>query len=581
MTVPAKQASKSEKEDVRIRRSVWHIKPMADAYTYIRFSTPEQQAGDSWRRQNEAVQKFIQEHGLIYKESAAFQDMGVSGYRGANLKNGLGKFLAEVDAGNIAHGSYLIVESVDRLSRQSLMDALGLVVRLVTGGVKVVTLVDQGGVKVLDADAGLPELILTLSTMQRANNESAMKSMRVKAAWSAKKENASNKPVSSRCPEWLAFNREKEIFEKVDDRVATIKKILELADDGIGRHRIVKYLNSNGYPSFRNPEKGWQSSSVAKILKNRALIGFYQPHRIEFDEGGRKKRVADGEEVPNYYPVVVDKDLFNRVSHKEYSPAAPLQGRQGDSLSNLFTGMISCAYCRAPMRLINKGPPPKGGRYLVCSMAVRGQGCKYRAWPYDDAEMYILAALKGLNIGAVLSGIDVEGRTTQLRNEISQATEALKKDEATLLNLDQSFSAYDGKISGAVFKKYEDLENGISAKRDDIHRLTNELSALTVSNESEATFNQNLLRLFEEMTGEDAQRNYLLRVRLRVRISMAVSSIRIRPRAKGESQKAPNMKKIHIDFKDGTTRTVVPIGSHGIYTIDGVRRDIGSSAKDP
>ena len=548
---------------------------MTDAYTYIRFSTPEQQRGDSWRRQNEAVQKFIQEHGLIYRESDAFRDMGVSGFRGANLKNGLGKFLAEVDAGRIAHGSYLIVESVDRLSRQSLMDALGLVVRLVTAGIKVVTLRDQGGVKVLDGDAGLPELILTLSTMQRANNESEMKSMRVRAAWSEKRKNAAIKPISSRCPEWLAFNREEGRFEPIDDRVSTIKKILELADEGVGRHRIVKYLNANGYRSFRNPEKGWQSSSVAKILKNRSLIGFYQPHRIEFDDRGRKKRVADGEEIPGYYPVVVDKDLFNRVCHKDYSPSAPLLGRQGDSLSNLFTGMINCAYCAAPMRLVNKGPPPRGGRYLVCSRAVRGYGCKYRAWPYDDAEMYILAALKGLNIGAVLSGIDVEDRATQLRNMISDATEILKRDEATLQNLDQSFATYEGRISTALFKKYETLEDGIARSRQEIDRLKQELSALSVSNENEATFNQNLLRLFEEMTGPDAQKNYLLRVRLRVRISMAVSMIRIRPRAKGESQRAPHMKKIHIDFKDGTTRTVVPIGKHGIYTIDGVRREIG------
>lgn len=83
------------------------LHPMTRAYTYIRFSTPEQSDGHSLERQQAAIDAFVREKNLTLTESSAFQDLGVSSYRGANLRNGLGKFIAEVDAGRVPKGSYL------------------------------------------------------------------------------------------------------------------------------------------------------------------------------------------------------------------------------------------------------------------------------------------------------------------------------------------------------------------------------------------------------------------------------------------------------------------------------------------
>ena len=95
------------------------------AYSYLRFSTPEQMQGDSFRRQTEAARQYAEDHGLDLDESLTFKDLGVSAFRGKNVVEGaLGQFIAAVDSGKVKPGSYLLVENLDRLSRDRIMSAL-------------------------------------------------------------------------------------------------------------------------------------------------------------------------------------------------------------------------------------------------------------------------------------------------------------------------------------------------------------------------------------------------------------------------------------------------------------------------
>jgi DNA invertase Pin-like site-specific DNA recombinase len=50
------------------------IKNMPRAYSYIRFSTPEQSKGDSLRRQLEKSKKYAEENGLILDSSLMSAD---------------------------------------------------------------------------------------------------------------------------------------------------------------------------------------------------------------------------------------------------------------------------------------------------------------------------------------------------------------------------------------------------------------------------------------------------------------------------------------------------------------------------
>jgi len=55
---------------------------MAKAYSYIRFSTEKQKFGDSFRRQFEATEKFVNENGLELDETLTLHDLGMSAFTG-------------------------------------------------------------------------------------------------------------------------------------------------------------------------------------------------------------------------------------------------------------------------------------------------------------------------------------------------------------------------------------------------------------------------------------------------------------------------------------------------------------------
>ncbi|MGN5104748.1 recombinase family protein [Aeromonas caviae] len=74
------------------------------AYSYIRFSTPKQAQGDSYRRQIQQAIDYCAKHNLELDEKA-IEDFGVSGFRGSNWTDGaLGRFIEAVKSGAIAKG---------------------------------------------------------------------------------------------------------------------------------------------------------------------------------------------------------------------------------------------------------------------------------------------------------------------------------------------------------------------------------------------------------------------------------------------------------------------------------------------
>jgi DNA invertase Pin-like site-specific DNA recombinase len=90
----------------------------------MRFSTLEQGKGDSLNRQTTMAREWSERHGVPLDTELDLTDKGVSAYGGANAETGaLGAFLDTVKAGAIPRGSWLLVESLDRISREPAIDA--------------------------------------------------------------------------------------------------------------------------------------------------------------------------------------------------------------------------------------------------------------------------------------------------------------------------------------------------------------------------------------------------------------------------------------------------------------------------
>jgi DNA invertase Pin-like site-specific DNA recombinase len=58
------------------------------AYSYLRFSTPEQANGDSRRRQTSLAEDYARQNDLLLDKGLNFRDLGVSAYRSRNAKQG-------------------------------------------------------------------------------------------------------------------------------------------------------------------------------------------------------------------------------------------------------------------------------------------------------------------------------------------------------------------------------------------------------------------------------------------------------------------------------------------------------------
>lgn len=288
------------------------------AYSYLRFSTPDQMKGDSFRRQTELTHQYAEENGLELDDSLSFHDLGVSAFRGKNMDEGeLGVFLQAVDQGRVKPGSFLLVESLDRLSRQTPYQAFKQFTNILDRGINIITLHDR---KVFSAGAGggdlaFSDLMISIVVMQRAHEESLTKSRRLAAAWDQKRRTATQeaensggkiKPITSRCPEWLTVNKQAGAFEVNEERAEIIRRIFSMTIDGMGRRAIANILNSEGVPSFRSDRGkgiGWHDSYVAKVLDSEAVIGRCQPHKMmESPEDGRRRRQPVGEPLDNYFP---------------------------------------------------------------------------------------------------------------------------------------------------------------------------------------------------------------------------------------------------------------------------------------
>src|ERR1041384_3958901 len=148
---------------------------MKKAYSYVRFSHPRQAEGDSQRRQIEQAQHWCEHNGYALDESLKMLDLGVSAFRGINrTKGALAAFLQATKERRITPGSALIVESLDRLSREEVDEALQQFLNIVRAGVVVVTLYpvemkyDRATIS-----ANVTALMMALMVMGRAHEESA------------------------------------------------------------------------------------------------------------------------------------------------------------------------------------------------------------------------------------------------------------------------------------------------------------------------------------------------------------------------------------------------------------------------
>jgi len=359
------------------------------AYSYVRISSKGQIEGRGIARQFAAAQEYAAKHGLELDEQ--LKDVGKSGFRGDHVKFGaLGGFLRLVKDKQIPVGSYLLVESLDRLSREDVLIAQAQFIEILSAGISIVTLID--GMH-YHKDKDFTQLIISLTYMSRANNESQEKSKRIKDVIRNRKLDAlAGKPrYNHHLAGWITQTRigdSKDYEFTLNEKAKGVLRAFELYDSGMGAWSVAKALNTEGHPVLRpkqNVDAKWKEAQVQLMLRNEIVIGTYQAS--ETIDG---KSVPLGDPIRNYYPAAVPDDLFWRVQAKINKPK-PV-GRLGRRYSNLFARNTSCSGCGRILRLSKGGGPNRRISYFSCMQKalVDGHPCSGKFFPYDTLEHAIL-----------------------------------------------------------------------------------------------------------------------------------------------------------------------------------------------
>ena len=408
-------------------------------YSYLRFSSAEQRKGDSLRRQTAAAEAYAKRHGLALDSELNLRDLGVSAFRGDNVAVGaLGAFLKAIRDGLVPKGSLLLVESLDRVSRQTARKAVRILEEILEAGITVVTLSD--GKAYTEESLNGTDFLLAILLFMRGAEESETKAKRLRAAWVGARERAARRQVVTiRAPAWLkaegsgAKDARNAKLTLIPERAKLVRRMFAMFLAGTGKKGIAETFNLEKLPTWgaglgRTPARYWHSSYVFKILTNPAVTGVFTPH-IEEYRYGKRVRVPQ-EPIAGYYPRVISDETFERTQTLIKARTKTVRAR---GTASVVAGLARCPKCGSTMTRVMKGTPKKPGiPKLVCTRAKAGAGCAYHAVPLPDVERAFtenVSHFRNPPLGESDLSTEIDGAENELyevQREIKELVRAIK-----------------------------------------------------------------------------------------------------------------------------------------------------------
>jgi len=455
---------------------------MAKAISYVRFSTPKQALGDSLRRQLEQTRDYCAKHGLTLDETLT--DAGLSGYKGEHVRHGaLGRFLAAVEAGQVERGTCLIIEHLDRFSRQNTRIALTLLLNLINSGIQVITLFNEQTYS--DTSANIEhDLIGAILYMSEAHKASARKADLITKTWEGKRQKVASgerKILTSTRPAWLDVADGK--FKPNPKGRIIIRRIFEEVASGLSTYQVCQRLNDGKVPPLtgnkmdretgKSKSNGWNNARISEIIRSDAPLGWFQPHKRD-----GKTRVKVGDPIPDYYPQVITQDLADRaryqLSQRKFSGVG--SGAVGETVTNLFTGLAKCAICGSNMYMYNHGTIGGHGKrprafhsgHLRCSNNARQMGCENAGKiAYGAFEQFVVAMMGDLSI----PHNDVGHMDNVMQDLVERHADAKASVVKTSDAIKTWMGAYEDKPSPVVLARIEELDAQRIKLTDDVAEL--------------------------------------------------------------------------------------------------------------
>ena len=434
---------------------------MKAIYFYSRVSTTSQVSGSGLTRQrsDELGARLSVEHNLPI-HTKPLVDGGKSAYHGRHIEKGVfGQFIAAIEAGEVESGSILIVESLDRISRQKPNLAQSLMLQIINAGVKIYTAIDNVMYSEDDPDL-MSKLILSVLKLSLAYEESHKKSIRatsnVRIAVDAFL--AGDKSViipSGKMPVFVDRNK-----KNIPERVRHIKRMIELRKQGYGYSTISYKLHEEIGENLYSPD------GVARMLKQKALYG-----EMTVNISGQSFVLED------YYTPVISKTDFlsihpskKKISSTSTNKACMLTGI-GITRCGCCGYAIASRYCKTTTNL----------RVMCESAYSKKVDCKFSVNGYQ-AEYLVLQLCADKVFTEVTESTEHDEKISSLELQLSDLQSKLLVLEDVPLMFIQKVSTLEKELATAKQEKLDQAVELIQIKDtewDSVPKSTIEVKNLT------------------------------------------------------------------------------------------------------
>ncbi len=549
------------------------------AWIYARFSTNEQSKGDSVRRQLVEGRAHIERMGWIHDPAFEIVEEGKSAYHGDNRSEGslLGGFEQRAREGYFSNGAVLVVENLDRLTRQGYEEAVELLRSLTMSGVTVATWNDN---QIYEANTRIDmmKVMSIILKSELAREESEKKSIRIKASWQNKIEAAINgdrRALTKILPAWLQRD-DATMHMKVNPyRAAVVNEIYDWYIEGRGLPSIVQRLNERREASWaygiKDRGQGWNTAYLHKILTNRAVLGEFEPMSRP---RSAMHEATKGIVVQDFYPQIVTAEKFNRVQQLR-SQRAKWGGQATKTMNNLMSGIAKCSTCGGAMyfesqqkvgrrtghKLLDGTPSTYVAKtdrsYYRCNSARRGHTCTNKTRiRYETLERAVLDCMFDLAMkDSTFKPSDAVARLSiahaELERSISTKRVQMQRGSDNLLEV----------FSKSLAQRVAQLETEVEADEAQLASIKRDLEIErgALRPEEDASL---LLAARDALNSDDADARYLARVQTHQSLTRLIDQMFCDTR--GETHITLNNSDVYVHIApDGRTSAMIHEGPDG------------------
>ncbi|HHA2360926.1 TPA: recombinase family protein [Enterobacter ludwigii] len=418
-------------------------------YSYVRFSSAKQREGNSLERQHDTALRIASRYDLEL-DTTAFHDLGMSAFKGKNAHEGkLSEFIKQIGI-KVPVGSWLVVENLDRISRDDAWSALDIFKSILSKGIVIVTGMDEKVYKYADVKNNPTDLIISLLMFTRAHDESLTKKNRVESqARSLIRHNLTRKSgTPAKSIESVGQN-----VWWVDTKSGYVtphpmyfsaaQKIIELKQSGETLLGIQRYLNKH-YPAPKKriykdqtgqaltPKTEQWGKHLIRTFLNPTVHGQKVFTLDKRDESGAIMCDPDTDAplketltIPDYYPALMSEIDYLTLSkldrHRAVTRSSSKypEGNPEPEIPLLSgIGILFCGKCGSFM--FKSGSSKNKYRYICGSKIVQGKPCGKKGFTSYQLEHTVLQL-----ISDHVWNNHQEDKTAWYESEIEKASEAV------------------------------------------------------------------------------------------------------------------------------------------------------------